>query len=123
MGRCTWLVTDALSRLGVVATYGINRGSPSRAIVLRGSAASTSPPRLCRRTSFPIHHRRPAAHRHKCVRCTSARAFAPRPAVVWSDPPLPTSNAGPARSTVGIYGSTEAPAAFERLPLILCECA
>jgi hypothetical protein len=50
---------------------------------------------------------------------TSAHVSAFRPANVWSDPMLPTSDAGAATGSTGVYDSTGTPTALDVLGCVL----
>ncbi|KAH9008317.1 hypothetical protein EDB85DRAFT_2170442 [Lactarius pseudohatsudake] len=90
-GGFVWLVTDALGRLGIVATYGAELGG----------VYQPAPP--------------PSSSSGRAL-STSARTFGSvRPTNVWSDPPLAASDAGAVAGSNGMYGTSEAPAALDAL--------
>ena len=111
-GGFIWLVTDALGRLGVVATYGAGtllvaerrKSLAPDGIKLGGIyEPATFPPSSS--SSSPIG-RTPAQAR---ALSTSARASAQPPANVWSDSTPPASNAG------ATTGSSEMPTELDAL--------
>ncbi|KAH8977979.1 hypothetical protein EDB92DRAFT_1879859 [Lactarius akahatsu] len=118
-GGFVWLVTDALGRLGVVATYGAGTllVAERRQSLLAWDGTelggvyqpATPPPPPSGRTQ----HAAPAQAR---ALSTSARASGSvRPTNVWSDPPLAPSDAGAVAGSDGTYGASEAPAALDAL--------
>ena len=115
-GGFIWLVTDALGRLGVVATYGagtllvadrrqslapdgIELGGIYEPSTLPPSSPS-APSSSTTRASAPAQTR---------ALSTSTRTSVQRPANVWSGPTHPASNLGTAS------GSSEAPAELDSL--------
>jgi hypothetical protein len=113
----TCLAASASSPLKALArSLSQSADSLSRRMVLN-SAASTSPPRPWHRTSFPRCRRR----RRRSRVGTSARSLDERMASahclanVWSDPALLAADAGAPTDSVGMYGSSEAPATLDAL--------
>ncbi|KAH9012911.1 hypothetical protein EDB84DRAFT_1680578 [Lactarius hengduanensis] len=113
-GGFVWLVTDALGRLGVVATYGAGtllvaerRQSllASDGTELGGVYQPGTPPPPP--SSGRTQNAAPAQAR---ALSTSARASGSvRPTNVWSDRPLAPSDAGAVDGSDGMYGASEAP--------------
>ncbi|KAI9453199.1 hypothetical protein BJY52DRAFT_1153344 [Lactarius psammicola] len=132
-GGFVWLVTDALGRLGVVATYGAGTllVAERRQSLLTSDGAelggvyqpatpqpSDHPPPSSSSSSSPLssglmQHATPAQAQARAL-STSARASGPpvRPINVWSDPP---DTAGAVMGSAGMYGAPEAPAALDAL--------
>ncbi|KAN0140325.1 hypothetical protein V8E53_002221 [Lactarius tabidus] len=115
-GGFVWLVTDALGRLGVVATYGAGtllvaerRQSLAPDGVELGGIYEPATPVPPSQLPPSFSGRAPA---HVRALSTSARASAQRPTNVWSDP---ASDPGAAMGSSGMYGSTETPAALDAL--------
>jgi len=122
-GGFVWLVTDALGRLGVVATYGAGTllVAERRQSLLTPEGAelggvyqpATPPPsdQPPPSSSGRAQHAKPASAQARAL-STSARASGPvRPTNVWSDPP----NAGAVTGGAGMYAASEAPAALDAL--------
>ncbi|KAH9007769.1 hypothetical protein EDB83DRAFT_2681710 [Lactarius deliciosus] len=118
-GGFVWLVTDALGRLGVVATYGAGTllVAERRQSLLASDGTelggiyqpATPPPPPSGRTK----HAAPAQAR---ALSTSARASSSlRPANVWSDSPLAASDAGAVADGNGMHGASDSPAALDAL--------
>ncbi|KAI9430915.1 hypothetical protein H4582DRAFT_2013270 [Lactarius indigo] len=125
-GGFVWLVTDALGRLGVVATYGAGTllvaerrqslapdGVELGGVYQPANPPSPSPPPPQPSPSGRTQHAVPAQARGLS---TSASASGPvRPTNVWSDPPVAPSDAGAVAGGDGLYGAPEAPAALDAL--------
>ncbi|KAH9165423.1 hypothetical protein EDB89DRAFT_1892130 [Lactarius sanguifluus] len=119
-GGFVWLVTDALGRLGVVATYGAGTllvaerrqslFAPDGTELGGVYKPATPPPPPSGRTQK-------AAPAQARALSTSARASdSVRPTNVWSDPALAPSDAGAvAGSSNGMYGASDSPAALDAL--------
>lgn len=126
-GGFVWLVTDALGRLGVVATYGAGTllvAERRQALVtpdgveLGGVYQPATPTPLDEPPAPPSSgHAKHAAPAPAMARAlsTSARMSALRPANVWSDPSQLVSDAGGVSGSTGAYGANEAPAALDAL--------
>jgi len=115
-GGFVWLVTDALGRLGVVATYGAGTllVAERRQSLLTPDGAELGgiyqPAKPPSSSSGRPQHAAPTRVR---ALSTSARASGPRPVNVWSDP-LPASDAA-VTGGAGMYGEPEAPPALDGL--------
>ncbi|KAH9007759.1 hypothetical protein EDB85DRAFT_2175386 [Lactarius pseudohatsudake] len=113
-GGFVWLVTDALGRLGVVATYGAGTllVAERRQSLLASDGTELGgvyqpgtppPPPSSGRTQN-------VAPAQACALSTSARASGSvRPTNVWSDRPLAPSDTGAVEGSDGMYGASEAP--------------
>lgn len=131
-GGFVWLVTDALGRLGVVATYGAGTllvaerrqslltpdgaelgGVYQPATPLPSQASDQPPPSSS--SSGRAQHAAPAPTQARAL-STSARASSPvRPTNVWSDPPLPASDGRVVTGGARLYGAPEASPALDAL--------
>ncbi|KAH9032139.1 hypothetical protein EDB85DRAFT_2089321 [Lactarius pseudohatsudake] len=120
-GGFVWLVTDALGRLGVVATYGAGtllvaerrQSLASDGTELGGVYQPATPPPPPPPSSGRTQNAAPAQAR---ALSTSARASGSvRPTNVWSDRPLAPSDAEAVAGSDGMYGAAEAPAALDAL--------
>lgn len=124
-GGFVWLVTDALGRLGVVATYGAGTllVAERRQSLLTPDGAelggiyqpAATPPSLGSNQPPPPSPSGRAQHAAPVqVRALSTSAWrsAPRPANVWSDPSLPVSDAAVTSGT-GMYAAPEPPLALD----------
>ena len=115
-GGFIWLVTDALGRLGVVATYGAGtllvadrrQSLAPDGIELGGIYEPSTLPPSSPSSPSPSAARASAPAQTRAL-STSAHASAQRPANVWSGRTLPSSNLGAAS------GSSEAPTELDAL--------
>ena len=114
-GGFVWIVTDALGCLGVVPTYGAGTllvAERRQSLMPDGvELGGIYQPATPSSSSGRARHAAPPRVR---TLSTSARASGPRPANVWSDPPLFASNAAVTGGT-GMYGAPEAPPALDDL--------
>ncbi|KAF8265576.1 hypothetical protein EI94DRAFT_1588428 [Lactarius quietus] len=122
-GGFVWLVTDALGRLGVVATYGAGTllvaerrqslgpgGAELGGIYEPATRTPQDQPPSPPSWSSPSGHAKAPAQARALS--TSARVSVQRPANVWSDQQHPASNAGAATE---MYAAPEAQPALDSL--------
>jgi Fe-Mn family superoxide dismutase len=122
-GGFVWLVTDALGRLGVVPTYGAGTllvAERRQSLMPDGSELggiyqpATPPPPQASDQLPPSSSSGRTRHAQARALSTSAQTSGPRPANVWSDPPLLPSDAA-VTDGAEMFAAPEAPPALDAL--------